>query len=240
VSSSAEIKFNEEVTDIKINSQGTEVITHKSSFSSKFFINCSGLYSDEIAVKTGAKLDVRIIPFRGEYYRIRDDRKYLIRNLIYPVPDPEFPFLGVHFTRKINGDIEAGPNAVLAFSKEGYSKSSFRVRDFLSIMKWQGFYKVSGRYFKTGMGEFYRSLVKDAFVKSLRKLVPDISPQDLVTGGSGVRAQAVDRNGKLVDDFIIHQGNGVINVLNAPSPAATASLAIGSKIADLYLEKSDF
>jgi L-2-hydroxyglutarate oxidase len=232
----ADVKLNEKVIKLNMKSDGVEVVTGKQTYSSKLFINCSGLHSDEVARLSGMDPEIKIIPFRGEYYKLREDKKYLVKNLIYPVPDPEFPFLGVHFTRTIHGDVEAGPNAVLAFSKEGYSKKSINLSDTFSILRWKGFYAISSKYFKTGMAELYRSLFKNAFVKSLRKLVPAVKPDDLVYSGAGVRAQAVTRDGRLIDDFLIKSNNRVINVLNAPSPAATSSLAIGEKITDIALK----
>jgi L-2-hydroxyglutarate oxidase len=232
----ADVKLNEKVIKLNMKSDGVEVVTGKQTYSSKLFINCSGLHSDEVARLSGMDPEIKIIPFRGEYYKLREDKKYLVKNLIYPVPDPEFPFLGVHFTRTIHGNVEAGPNAVIAFSKEGYSKKSINLSDTFSILRWKGFYAISSKYFKTGMAEFYRSLFKNAFVKSLRKLVPAVKPDDLVYSGAGVRAQAVTRDGRLIDDFLIKSNNRVINVLNAPSPAATSSLAIGEKITDIALK----
>jgi len=232
----ADVKLNEKVIKLNMKSDGVEVVTGKQTYSSKLFINCSGLHSDEVARLSGMDPEIKIIPFRGEYYKLREDKKYLVKNLIYPVPDPEFPFLGVHFTRTIHGDVEAGPNAVLALSKEGYSKKSINLSDTFSILRWRGFYAISSRYFKTGMAEFYRSLFKNAFVKSLRKLLPAVKPDNLIYSGAGVRAQAVTRDGRLIDDFLIKSNNRVINVLNAPSPAATSSLAIGEKITDIALK----
>lgn len=231
------ISYNTEVTNLNTVSGKTEIITNNGSFTSKIFVNCCGLYSDKVAELSEGKINTRIIPFRGEYYKIRQDRKNLVRNLVYPVPDPAFPFLGVHFTRMINGDVEAGPNAVLSFKKEGYSRTSFSLKDTFKTFTWPGFYKIASKYFKTGMGEFYRSYSKAAFVKALQRLVPEITGNDLVKGGAGVRAQAIERNGKISDDFIIHESANIINVLNAPSPAATSSLSIGETIADKIINK---
>jgi L-2-hydroxyglutarate oxidase len=182
-------------------------------------------------------INYKIIPFRGEYYKLRKEKEYLVKNLIYPVPDPDFPFLGVHFTRMIHGGIEAGPNAVLAFRREGYSKSSFHLGEFSESLRWKGFRKVASKYWKTGLGEFYRSFSKSAFTKALQELIPDIQPDDLEPGGSGVRAQACDKDGGLIDDFLIFENDKVINVGNAPSPAATSSLAIGDHVAGLALKR---
>jgi L-2-hydroxyglutarate oxidase len=180
-----------------------------------------------------ARPSVRIIPFRGEYYMLRPERRHLVRGLIYPVPDPEFPFLGVHFTKTIHGDIEAGPNAVLAFAREGYRMSRINLGELMGTLGYQGFWAMVGRYWKTGCYEFYRSLSKRVFVRALQRLVPDLKDDDVVRGGAGVRAQAVSLDGSLVDDFSVLQTENAIHVLNAPSPAATASLAIGHHIAAL-------
>jgi L-2-hydroxyglutarate oxidase LhgO len=193
-------------------------------------INCAGLYADRIARLAGADPPIQIVPFRGEYYTLKPDRRHLVRNLIYPVPDPRFPFLGVHFTRRIDGAVEAGPNAVLALAREGYRKSDFRLGEMWETMVYPGFRRLARTYWQVGAGEIWRSLRKPAFVKALQRLVPAITGADLLPGGSGVRAQAVDREGKLVDDFrILHTGS-VVHVLNAPSPAATAAFAIADEI----------
>ncbi len=200
--------------------------------SARSLINCAGLHADVVARLMGAALDVRIIPFRGEYYTLQPGRA-LVRGLIYPVPDPEFPFLGVHFTKRIQGDVEAGPNAVLAFAREGYRMRTVHPRELLATLGFAGFWRMGRKYWRTGVYEFYRSLSKAAFVRALQKLVPDLQADDLVPGGSGVRAQAVTRDGALLDDFHIVETPRAIHVLNAPSPAATASLAIGRHIAEL-------
>jgi L-2-hydroxyglutarate oxidase len=176
---------------------------------------------------------VHIIPFRGEYYELNPSRHSLVRNLIYPVPDPRFPFLGVHFTRMIGGGVEAGPNAVLAFMREGYRKTDFRLSDVADTFSYRGFWKMAARYWRTAAGEFWRSLSKNAFVSALQRLLPELKPEDLRPGGSGVRAQAVDTNGNLLDDFHVIRAERMIHVLNAPSPAATSSLSIGKTIANM-------
>ncbi|HEV8585273.1 MAG TPA: L-2-hydroxyglutarate oxidase [Methylomirabilota bacterium] len=199
-------------------------------------VNCAGLYSDTIARLAEAPVDVQIVPFRGEYYMLRPERQYLVNGLIYPVPDPEFPFLGVHFTRTIHGDVEAGPNAVLALAREGYSWTHVRPDELVATLRFPGFRAIAKKYWKTGAYEMYRSLFKPAFVKALQRLVPGLRPEDIRPGGSGVRAQAVTRDGALVDDFRIVQTADAVHVLNAPSPAATASLAIGRHIATIAAE----
>jgi L-2-hydroxyglutarate oxidase len=232
-----EIKLNEKVKKVTSAGNDVEIITQNSSFTSKSFVNCGGLYSDEIAKLSSDYQDIRIIPFRGEYYKIRNEKHYLVKSLIYPVPNPEFPFLGVHFTRLIEGGVEAGPNAVLSFKKEGYTKTSFSFYDTFKTFSWGGFQKVMTKYMKIGLGEFYRSYSKGAFVKALQKLVPEITKDDLEKGGAGVRAQAIDKYGKLMDDFVIDIKDKIINVLNAPSPAATSSLAIGEKISEEIIKR---
>ena len=195
-------------------------------------INCAGLYSDKIAQLAGENSSISIIPFRGEYYVLKPESRHLVNSLIYPVPDPKFPFLGVHFTRRIDGSVEAGPNAVLATAREGYRRRDFSFQETWELLTNPGFWKIGRNYWKTGMGEYTRSLFKPLFVKALQHLVPAIQGSDLAPGGSGVRAQAMDETGKLLDDFCIVQSERFIHVLNAPSPAATASFAIGSTIAD--------
>src|SRR5882724_1952031 len=199
----------------------------------KALVNCGGLQSDRIARLCGLDPGVRIVPFRGEYYELNPESQSLVRNLIYPVPDPRFPFLGVHFTRMIGGGVEAGPNAVLAFKREGYRKSDFRLSDVADTFSYRGFWKIAARYWRTGAGEFWRSLSKNAFVSALQRLLPELKPEDLRPGGSGVRAQAVDTNGNLLDDFHVIRAERMIHVLNAPSPAATSSLSIGKTIANM-------
>lgn len=236
ISKNAAINYNEKVKKIFNRADSVEVITDKNTYTSQSFVNCCGLYSDKVGKLAGSDHNIRIIPFRGEYYTLKKDRNFLVNSLIYPVPNPDFPFLGVHFTRTIDGTVEAGPNAVLSFKKEGYNRTSFSIADTYRTFTWPGFQKVALKYYKIGMGEFYRSFVKNAFVKALQKLLPSITESDLAPGGSGVRAQAVDRNGKLIDDFIIDRKERIINVLNAPSPAATSSLSIGDTISDEILK----
>lgn len=219
--------------------EGINIIeTSKGEFKAKLVINCAGLYSDKVARMNDESIDdIKIIPFRGEYYKLKKDREYLVKNLIYPVPDPNFPFLGVHFTRMKKGGVEAGPNAVLAFRREGYKKSEINMIEFAETLAWPGFQKVAGKYWKTGLGELYRSFSKSAFTKALQELIPEIQESDLVEGGAGVRAQACDRTGGLLDDFAIRESPFAINVLNAPSPAATSSLSIGGTVAEMALKR---
>lgn len=231
-----EIFLNEKVENIKQLPQFCEIITQKSTYTAKLVINTAGLYSDAIARLT-RKIEVQIIPFRGEYYEVKKEKHHLVKNLIYPVPDPAFPFLGVHFTRRVQGGIEAGPNAVFAFRKEGYRKTDIHPGEMMQALLWPGFQKVMFKYWKMGFGEYYRSYNKSAFTKALQRLLPEIKKSDLIPGGAGVRAQACTRDGALIDDFLIYDDPQVINVLNAPSPAATASLSIGKTIAGMALQR---
>lgn len=225
------------VLDITENKGFVQVKTNQQTLTTRLVINCSGLFSDQVAKLSGMKVDYKIIPFRGEYYKLKPEKEYLVKNLIYPVPDPNFPFLGVHFTRMIGGGVEAGPNAVLAYKREGYKKTDINLRELAGSLGWKGFRKVAAKYWKTGLGEFYRSYSKSAFTKALQELIPDITKNDLEPGGAGVRAQACDRNGGLIDDFLILESEKMINVGNAPSPAATSSLAIGEHVARLALTR---
>ncbi len=232
-----DLRFNHLVEDLIQKPNGVEVVTSEGTFATKCLINCAGLHSDRIALKINPKLPLRIIPFRGEYYLVKDEKRNLVKSLIYPVPNPEFPFLGVHFTRMVNGNVEAGPNAVLAFKREGYQKKDISIFDTYDAFSWRGFQRVALKYWKEGLGEFYRSYRKKAFVSALQQLVPNIQERDLVPGGSGIRAQACNREGKLLDDFYFYETNNMVHVLNAPSPAATSSLAIGKAISERVLAK---
>jgi len=205
-------------------------------FEADFLINCAGLHSDRVAELSGEQREVRVVPFRGEYYKIRPERQYLVRNLIYPVPDPQFPFLGVHFTRLIHGGIEAGPNAILAFAREGYRKRDFNPRDLFDALSYPGLWRFLGRYPSMCWFELRRSFSRALFCRSLQRLVPEIQPSDLAPGGSGVRAQVISRAGEIVQDFQLIPRENALHVLNAPSPAATASLAIGAEIAGVVPE----
>ena len=219
----------------KVVRRGSEMVveTSRGAFSSKNVINCAGLHSDRVSRMAGQKPEVRIVPFRGEYYDLVPEREHLIRTLIYPVPDPKFPFLGVHFTRRIQGGVDAGPNAVLAFKREGYKRTDFNLRDFAGTMMYPGFWHMAAKYWRDGLSEYHRSLSKAAFVKALQRLVPEIVSSDLVSDGSGVRAQAVRPDGSMVDDFQFVQSDKMLHVWNVPSPAATASLPIGRHIAEM-------
>ncbi len=216
---------------------GAVVHTDTERFEARLVINCAGLYCDKVAAMAGEKLNMKILPFRGEYYAIKPEKAHLVKNLIYPVPDPNFPFLGVHFTRRIGGEIEAGPNAVFAFQREGYKKTDFKWSEFWDAISFAGFRKVASKYWKTGLGEYHRSYFKPAFVKALQQLVPSITEDDLIPAGAGVRAQACDKEGGLIDDFYIQESTSFIHVLNAPSPAATSSLSIGLELAERAMKK---
>ncbi len=234
----AKIVFNAKVVRIDQNYTRANVQTSNNmQYESNLVVNCAGLYCDKIAEMAGEKLNLKIIPFRGEYYSLKHEKAGLVKNLIYPVPDANFPFLGVHFTRRISGEIEAGPNAVFAFKREGYKKTDFNWSEFWESIFWRGFRKVAMKYYKTGLGEYYRSFSKRAFTKALQGLVPLVQIDDLEPAGAGVRAQACDKDGGLIDDFYIQESNLFVHVLNAPSPAATSSLSIGKHIASVIEKK---
>jgi L-2-hydroxyglutarate oxidase len=231
----AAIRFNAEVTGIE--ERGGEVLvkTTQGEVQARALINCAGLQSDLVARMTGGSEGVRIVGFRGEYYKLAPESSRLVRGLVYPVPDPRFPFLGVHFTKKIDGSVEAGPNAVLAFAREGYAKSDINPGYVLKLVTFRGFWVMAAKFWKMGLAEMWRSYNKRAFVKALQVLVPEVRVQDVTAGGVGVRAQAMDSQGNLLDDFRFLEAPRAIHVLNAPSPAATASLAIGETIAQKAL-----
>lgn len=230
---SGQIMTSCEVRSIAKGPNETVLETTRGAIKSARMINCAGLHSDRIMRLAGDETTLQIVPFRGEYYEILPARRSLVRNLIYPVADPRFPFLGVHFTRRISGGIEAGPNAVLALKREGYRKTDFNLRDALETAVFPGFWRMAFKYWRSGFGEYYRSLNKQAFTHALQKLVPEIQAPDLEPAGAGVRAQALDRDGRLLDDFVIVRSKQMIHVCNVPSPAATASLVIGEQIAEM-------
>jgi len=227
------VSTGSEVIGISNLKDETIVETGKGAFQTRYVINCSGLHSDRVSRLAGERPEVAIVPFRGEYYDLIPEKEYLVRSLIYPVPDPRFPFLGVHFTQRIHGGVDAGPNAVLAFKREGYRWTQISVRDTAGTLAFPGFWKLAGRYWRYGAAEMYRSLSKNAFVQALQRLVPEVQSRDLVADGSGVRAQALKRDGSLVDDFQFVQTKNMLHVYNVPSPAATASLAIGRAIVEM-------
>ncbi len=233
---SGEIKTISRFLNLKKDKENLILETESGEIRAKFLVNCGGLQSDRIAKLCGVEPGLQIVPFRGEYYRIKKEKEHLVNNLIYPVPDPKFPFLGVHFTRMIKGGVEAGPNAVLAFKREGYKHSDISIPDILGMITYTGFWKMAAKHYKMGFHEFHRSFSKDAFVKALQKLIPEIEYDDIYREGAGVRAQALEPDGKLVDDFRIIEAEKMIHVLNAPSPAATASLSIGLTISELIVK----
>ncbi len=235
-SAGAEIHLNSKVESFERHDGLIYIETENGEFSAKNIINCAGLHSDRVARMMGVDPGLHIIPFRGEYYTIKKEREHLVKHLIYPVPDPAFPFLGVHFTHNMKGYVEAGPNAVLAMRREGYRKRDFSIGDSWETFTFGGFWKMTARDWKTGFYEVNRSLRKSVFVKDLQKMIPEIQKSDLGTGGSGVRAQAVDNQGNLLDDFRIAQTEDAVHVLNAPSPGATSSLVIGNRVADMAEE----
>jgi L-2-hydroxyglutarate oxidase len=230
------VRTGTRVTGISTSGSGTRIETTGGAFEARLVVNCAGLHSDRVAALESARPGARIVPFRGDYWRLVPGRSHLVKGIIYPVPDPRFPFLGVHFTRMVGGGVEAGPNAVLAFKREGYTKTAFSLRDTWDTLSYPGFWRLARRYWRTGAAEMSRAFSKAALVRSLRRLVPEIGPDDLEPGGAGVRAQALLPTGTLEDDFHILQRGRALHVLNAPSPAATASLAIGSRIADLAVK----
>jgi L-2-hydroxyglutarate oxidase len=227
------VVLNARVQKLERAGSGWLARTSNGDFEADFVINCAGLHCDRVAELAGERRDTRILPFRGEYYKIKPARQYLVRNLIYPVPDPRFPFLGVHFTRLIHGGIEAGPNAVLAFAREGYRKTDCNLIDLLDALTFRGFQRFLWRYRSTAWYELQRSFSREVFCRSLQRLVPEIQPDDLDTGGAGVRAQAITPDGEIVQDFALIARPNALHVLSAPSPAATASLAIGAEIVNM-------
>ena len=232
VASGGTVRTSVAVTGIQRSAQEIVVETNTGAFATSAVINCAGLYSDRIARMAGDDPGIMIVPFRGEYYDLTPERSSLVRALIYPVPDPRFPFLGVHFTRRITGRVDAGPNAVLALAREGYRHSDINARDLASSLAFPGFWRMAGKHWRNALGEWHRSLSKRAFVRALERLLPEIRESDLVPGGSGVRAQALKPDGALVDDFQFVPSGKILHVLNVPSPAATASLMIGKTIVD--------
>jgi L-2-hydroxyglutarate oxidase len=232
-----EIVLNAQVTGFNATVDGIVVHTTADGYVARQVVNCAGLYSDRVARLSGDRPPVQIVPFRGEYFELAPEATHLVRNLIYPVPDPAFPFLGVHFTRMIGGGVECGPNAVLAFAREGYFKSTVNLRDLAESLTYPGFLRLAARYCRMGAGEMWRSVSKRAFVRALARLVPEIRPAHLKAAPAGVRAQALARDGSMIDDFLIEDHGRVVNVLNAPSPAATSSLNIGQAIVDRLAER---
>ncbi|CRK85104.1 L-2-hydroxyglutarate oxidase [Neobacillus massiliamazoniensis] len=225
-----EIHLNTKVEKIHEESDQVTIETTRGIIKANMVINCAGLHSDRMAIAAGYKTDMKIVPFRGEYYKLKPEKRYLVKHLIYPVPNPKFPFLGVHFTRMISGEVDAGPNAVLSFKREGYKKTDFNAKDLAEVLSYGGFWKLAGKFMKEGMEEYVRSFSKKQFTKSLQELIPEIQEDDLIPAPAGVRAQALKADGNMVDDFQIIVGKRSIHVCNAPSPAATASIEIGKEV----------
>ncbi len=236
-SSGAEIHLNTRVTGMRNSGDRTVVETTSGEFESQFVVNCTGLHCDRVTKLSGQKPEAKIVPFRGEYFELTPEAEYLCRTLIYPVPDPKFPFLGVHFTRMVLGGVECGPNAVLAFAREGYTKRDINLRDLAESLTYPGFLRMASKHWRTGCMEMWRSFSKAAFVRALQRLIPEIRSEHLHHAPSGVRAQALGRDGKLLDDFLIQETDRIINVGNAPSPAATAALNIGGLIVERLAAK---
>ena len=232
-----ELLLGQEVRQIEETSQGLLIKTDQTEIESDFLINCAGLHSDRVARLSGQPVPAKIIPFKGEYYELTQEAKSLCKHLIYPVPDPQFPFLGVHFTRMIDGSVECGPNAVLAFGREAYGKLDLNLKDLLESLGYSGFRKMALKHWKMGLGEMWRSYNKGAFVRALQRLIPEIKAKDLKSAPAGIRAQAVTPDGSMVEDFLLKESKHVINVCNAPSPAATASLNIGETIVDKLADR---
>ncbi len=235
-----EILSNHEVRAINQHNDCYRLETPRDLIKACYVISCAGLYADRLARMTGMSSAPQIVPFRGDYYILRPERAHMVHGLIYPVPDPRFPFLGVHFTRRINGEVWLGPNAVLAFAREGYHRLDISLRDFWETLRYRGFQKLAGKYWKVGLEEMYRDFSKRAFLKALQRYLPDLRLSDLLAGPSGVRAQALAPDGALVDDFMVNHEDGTLHVRNAPSPAATSSLAIAEMIADTAQGAFDF
>jgi L-2-hydroxyglutarate oxidase LhgO len=231
------IRLGEKVYGITVKEDNILVSTTKETIATSYLINCAGLHSDQVASMAGVDPGVLIVPFRGEYYRFKEGKEYYVKGLIYPVPNPALPFLGVHFTKMIDGGVELGPNAVLALKREGYSKISFSLANILETLTYMGFWKMALRYWKTGIGEMVRSFCKSAFLHDARRMIPDIKSEDIEPYKAGVRAQALDSSGNLVDDFWVKESHRMVHVLNAPSPAATASICIGRQIVDMCKDK---
>lgn len=226
------IENSAEVISIDERSNDVTVETNNKTYKARFIVNCAGLHSDRIAKMAGYKIDMKIFPFRGEYFKLKKEKRFLVNNMIYPVPNPDFPFLGVHFTRMIGGEIDVGPNAVPGFKREAYKKTAFDFKDFSEMISYPGYWKLGLKNAKEGFGEIIRSVSKNKFVENARILIPNISKGDLIPAPAGVRAQALKSDGSLVDDFFIVSGRHSVHICNAPSPAATAALEIGKEVVD--------
>jgi L-2-hydroxyglutarate oxidase len=234
-----EIKLNTKVEKIYEDTDKVIIETNRGTLTARMVINCAGLHSDRVAAAAGYKTDMKILPFRGEYFKLIPEKRYLVKHLIYPVPNPKFPFLGVHFTRMVSGEVDAGPNAVLSFKREGYKKTDFNAKDLMESLRFPGLWKMASKFAKEGIDEYVRSFSKKHFTKSLQELIPEIQEDDLIPAPAGVRAQALKSDGNMVDDFHIIMGKRTIHVCNAPSPAATASIEIGKEVVNRIPEQSN-
>lgn len=234
-----EILLNTEVKSMNEETEHVTIETNQQTLTARMVISCAGLHSDRVAEAAGYKTDMKIMPFRGEYYNLKPEKRYLVKNLIYPVPNPKFPFLGVHFTRMIGGEVDAGPNAVLSFKREGYKMTDFSARDLAESLSYPGLWVMARKFAKEGVGEYARSFSKKIFTKSLQQLIPEIQEDDLIPAPAGVRAQAISSDGSMVDDFHIIMGKRTVHVCNAPSPAATAAIEIGEEIANRVEEREE-
>lgn len=233
-----DIHLNTEAKKIHEEKERVTIETNQKTITAGILINCTGLHSDRMAKAAGYKTDMKIMPFRGEYFELKPEKSHLVKNLIYPLPNPKFPFLGVHFTRMIEGGVEAGPNAVLSFKREGYKKTDFNAKDFVESVTYPGLWKLASKFLKEGMDEYARSFSKKLFTKSLQQLIPEVQEDDLIKAPAGVRAQALNSDGTMVDDFHIIMGRRTVHVCNAPSPAATAAIEIGEEIVNRVSEKA--
>lgn len=230
IENGGDIQLNTKVENINEESDRVTIETSRSTLKAKMLINCAGLHSDRVAAAAGYYTDMKIVPFRGEYFKLKPEKRYLVKHLIYPVPNPKFPFLGVHFTRMVSGEVDAGPNAVMAFKREGYKKTDISMKDLMESLRFPGLWKMAGKFAKEGLDEYVRSFSKKQFTKSLQALIPEIQEDDLIPAPAGVRAQALQYDGNMVDDFHIIMGKRSIHMCNAPSPAATASIEIGKEV----------
>ncbi|HZB81633.1 MAG TPA: L-2-hydroxyglutarate oxidase [Rubrobacteraceae bacterium] len=232
-----ELRKSTEVEDVSETEGEVEISTNRGTFRARSLINCAGLHSDRVALLCGVETGVKIVPFRGEYYELKPEKRHLVKNIIYPLPDPSFPFLNVHLTRTVEGGVEAGPNAVLGLAREGYRKTDINIKDSFEALTYPGLWRLARTYWRTGIGELVRSFSRKVFTRSLKKLVPEVEEEDLAPIEAGVRAQALAKDGELVNDFLIVDGKSSVHVLNAPSPAATAAIPIGETIAERITER---
>jgi L-2-hydroxyglutarate oxidase len=231
------LRTSTEVEDVSETEDEVEISTNRGTFRARSLVNCAGLHSDRVALLCGVEAGVKIVPFRGEYYELKPEKRHLVKNIVYPLPDPSFPFLNVHLTRTVEGGVEAGPNAVLGLAREGYRKTDINIKDSFEALTYPGLWRLARTYWRTGIGELVRSFSRKVFTRSLKKLIPEVEEEDLAPIEAGVRAQALAKDGVLVNDFLIVDGKRSVHVLNAPSPAATAAIPIGKTIAERITER---